>query len=59
MNAMVQGGASGSPIFSRETGEVLGAVYAGVFDYEMEDGDDGKKCSVSRQITHSEFQATS
>jgi hypothetical protein len=36
MNVMVQGGASGSPVFSPETGEVLGLVYAGLFDFEMQ-----------------------
>jgi len=29
---MTQGGGSGSPIFNSETGEVLGAVYGGLFD---------------------------
>jgi S1-C subfamily serine protease len=35
INVMTQGGASGSPIFNRETGEVIGAVYAGVFDIRL------------------------
>jgi Trypsin-like peptidase domain len=39
INVMTQGGASGSPIFNRETGEVLGAVYAGVFDIRLDDDD--------------------
>ena len=33
INVMVQGGASGSPVFSQETGEVLGLVYAGIYDF--------------------------
>jgi hypothetical protein len=32
INVMSQGGASGSPIFNSQTGEVLGAVYGGLFD---------------------------
>jgi len=36
---MAQGGASGSPIFNSVTGEVLGALYAGVFDFVLEEGD--------------------
>jgi hypothetical protein len=39
INVMAQGGASGSPIFNSATGEVLGALYAGVFDFALEDGD--------------------
>jgi hypothetical protein len=35
MNIMSQGGASGSPIFNKDDGEVLGALYAGVFDLEV------------------------
>jgi S1-C subfamily serine protease len=35
INVMVQGGASGSPVFSRLTGEVLGLVYAGLYDHEI------------------------
>jgi hypothetical protein len=34
IDVMVQGGASGSPIFNKETGEVLGAIYSGIFDSE-------------------------
>jgi S1-C subfamily serine protease len=40
IDVMVQGGASGSPIFNIQTGEVLGAVYAGIFDPQI--GEDGK-----------------
>lgn len=36
INVMVQGGASGSPIFNRDTGEVIGAVYAGLYDFMLE-----------------------
>jgi len=32
INVMVQGGASGSPVFLQETGEVIGAVYASRLD---------------------------
>jgi len=32
LNVMVQGGASGSPVFSCDSGAVLGLVYAGLFD---------------------------
>jgi S1-C subfamily serine protease len=38
INVMVQGGASGSPVFSQETGDVLGIVYASLNDIR----DDGK-----------------
>jgi S1-C subfamily serine protease len=30
LNVMTQGGASGSPVFNQETGDVLGVLYAGV-----------------------------
>jgi hypothetical protein len=33
---MTQGGASGSPVFSPASGEVLGAVYAGLYDYDVQ-----------------------
>jgi Trypsin-like peptidase domain len=36
INVMTQGGASGSPVFSSQSGEVLGAVYAGLYDYDVE-----------------------
>lgn len=32
LNFMVQGGASGSPVFENESGEVIGVVYASVLD---------------------------
>src|SRR5262249_48268218 len=32
LNVMAQGGASGSPVFNPEIGDVLGVLYAGVFD---------------------------
>jgi hypothetical protein len=38
INVMVQGGASGSPVFNQETGEVIGLVYAGLYNFEMGDG---------------------
>jgi S1-C subfamily serine protease len=38
ISIMTQGGASGSPVFSPETGEVAGVVYAGLFDYDSENG---------------------
>jgi hypothetical protein len=34
IDVMVQGGASGSPVFNIQTGEVLGAIYSGIFDSE-------------------------
>jgi S1-C subfamily serine protease len=36
VNVMVQGGASGSPVFSTKTGEVIGVVYASLHDYEFQ-----------------------
>lgn len=38
INVMVQGGASGSPVFNQETGEVLGLVYAGLYNFETGEG---------------------
>ena len=38
INVMVQGGASGSPVFNQQTGKVLGLVYAGLYNFESGEG---------------------
>lgn len=35
INIMTQGGASGSPVFLPETGEVIGVLYGGLNDYSL------------------------
>ncbi len=35
LNIMIQGGASGSPVFSGESGEVIGIMYASLIDYSI------------------------
>ncbi|NPU64588.1 trypsin-like peptidase domain-containing protein [Bradyrhizobium sp. 83012] len=50
INVMAQGGASGSPIFNVQTGEVLGALYAGVFDLIQEE--DGKQRRAPTNYTY-------
>lgn len=35
VNIMTQGGASGSPVFLPETGEVIGVLYGGLYDYSL------------------------
>jgi hypothetical protein len=50
INVMAQGGASGSPIFNCSTGEVLGALYAGVFNLELDDS--GKPRRIPTNYTY-------
>jgi S1-C subfamily serine protease len=38
LNVMTQGGASGSPVFNQETGDVLGVLYAGVNECMFDTG---------------------